>query len=125
MNKLNITQKLQQNVMPHLIEEPDIEYNFLLVDSSIYKLNNIKFKDHFLQKNGVITLLKMLKNENLKYIPTDILRNHFSNMNLYIDLLEKFDEDNFLNHGTLNIIFQDCYYELLVSLNKLIDIKDD
>ena len=121
---MTITQQLHEKVMIHLREKPNVKENFKLIYNLISDLEKITYKDHFLQKNGIITLLFMLSKQNLKYIPTDILRNHLSNLTLYISLLETFEEENFVKDEEISKIFQNSYYKILISLNYFLDLKD-
>ena len=83
---MTITQQLHEKVMTYLREEPNVKENFKLIYNLILDLEKTTYKEHFLQKKGIITLLIMLSKQNLKFIPTDVLRNHLSNLTLYINL---------------------------------------
>jgi hypothetical protein len=121
---MNITEKFNVNVMEHLRTIPDINMNFRLIDTSIIDMHTYVYADyHYLQQKGILYLLKKLRDGNLKYVPTDVLRNHLGNLNLYLDLLSQFKYKEIENTGDINLIFQNTYYQTLVSLNYLIDMK--
>ncbi len=121
---MNITEQLWGNVMPHLREVPNVKENHLLIDNIIAELQLITYKNHYLQKNGVVTLLTMLKDGNLDKIPTDVLRNGLGNVTHYIYLLIEFENDSsMISKASDNFI--DTYYNALVKINYFLDLKDE
>ena len=57
------------------------------------KLLKLTYKEHRLHRKGIITLFKMLKLYNLKYIPIEILKKKLNPLTIYINLQQEFQND--------------------------------
>lgn len=128
---MNITEQLNENVMKEWRFEPNIEENNELVLSFIKKLKCLFYKNHFLQKEGICTLLNMLKDTNLKYIPISVLRNKLSPLETYISTITTFEEEGFFENNeeeVINIltnILVSSYTLTLENINYFLNLKDE
>ena len=119
---ITITEQLHKKVMVHLRETPNIKENFKLIDGLIENLICLDIsKNYKLHIHGLILLLDILKENNLKYIPTDVLRNNLINLNLFIFLVLKIEKED---SEQLQSLFENTYVKTLENINYFNDLKD-
>lgn len=124
---MTITHQLLASIMPHWRRFPDVKDNEHIIFKIQNELKICLYKDHSLHRKGMSCLLNELSEGNLKYIPTDVLRNKMCPILTYIELQNEFYKNESLKEENSGIekIFEKCYLQSLVSLNFLIGMKDE
>jgi len=119
-----ITTYLNSKVLNGHKEIPLVDENFKLMNDIIIDLKKVDLDYHTLHRNGIVWLINKLKDSNLEFIPTNVLRNSLTPFLNYINLSNELNNDWDKYKEALLPILSNDYERLISSLNFFIDIEN-